>query len=233
MSHLHAQIKYTARAIKYKYSKKGFSESGEDFIARYLMGTKKGMYIDIGAGNPVVGSNSYLFYKSGWRGVAVDPNSKLTLSWKLVRPKDKFLPIAIGSQTGTVEFYEYRNDLRSTISPQVHSFYESQKAEFKTSTVRIESLTFLFEKFIKNEENVFLSVDVEGQELDTLNSLDFAKFKPTLIAVENWKLPWSEKNEVGNFLQTKDYRLVAYSGLTAFYMQSHSISDLLESRPDV
>ena len=233
MSKSQSQIRHTLRAIKYKYSRLGFSESGEDLIARYLMGTKKGFFVDIGAGNPVVGSNSYLFYKSGWHGVAVDPNSKLSLAWKIARPKDAFLSIAIGSQSGNAIFYEYQNDLRSTISQKVHNYYETQNLVSKSSEVRIETLTYLFERFVKDEQHVFLSIDVEGQELDTLVSLDFTRFQPRLIAIENWKLPWLGENEIAKFLHANNYRLAAYSGLTAFYMKSLDLKNLLDSRPSI
>ena len=51
-----------------------FSADGEDIIIRkFLSGVKKGFYVDLGAHNHKLGSNTYYFYLLGWSGVCVDP----------------------------------------------------------------------------------------------------------------------------------------------------------------
>ena len=235
MSNWAAQIRSTLRAFKFKYLGQGFSESGEDLIARYLIGKTKGKYVDIGAGNPVVGSNTFLFYKMGWDGVAVDPNMKIRMAWKMVRPRDVFLPVAVGSSSGQALFYEYENDLRSTTSQQVHKYYEENSLEYNSTLVEQRTLTDIFETYVKDESRVFLSIDVEGQELEVLQSLDFKKFTPSVIAIENWNLPWdrTNKNDPGSFLEKQNYKLTAYSGLTAFYVDSKEVEKLLAGRPKI
>ena len=69
-------------------------------IAAKFLPEKDGFYIDIGAGSPIEASNSYLFYKRGWRGICVDPiaiNEKLH---KVFRPRDKFLRSLVGNSLG-------------------------------------------------------------------------------------------------------------------------------------
>jgi hypothetical protein len=132
-------------------------------------------------------------------------------------------------------FYEYENDLRSTTSQQVHKYYEDNSIKYDSSLVEQRTLTDIFETYVKREKKVFLSIDVEGQELEVLKSLDFKKFAPSVIAIENWNLPWdySHKNGPGAFLEKQNYKLAAYSGLTAFYVESKALNKLLDGRPKI
>ena len=50
-----------------------FSQCAEDMIARSLIDTSAGRYVDIGSGHPVRGSNTYSLYRQGWSGLLVDP----------------------------------------------------------------------------------------------------------------------------------------------------------------
>ena len=50
-------------------SKVSYSDFKEDLILEGIFGSLTGSYVDVGAGHPVIGSNSYLFYKKGWSGI--------------------------------------------------------------------------------------------------------------------------------------------------------------------
>ena len=54
-------------------TQKTYSQHGGDILLFDLFSGMTGMYVDIGAGEPAKGSNTYSFYRSGWRGVCVDP----------------------------------------------------------------------------------------------------------------------------------------------------------------
>jgi FkbM family methyltransferase len=208
-----------------------YSESGEDLIASYLLSTSAGFFVDIGAGHPVVGSNTYKFYRSGWSGIGIDANKELKTSWRFLRPRDKFIPVAIGNKKGEIDFYEYENDLRSTSSSTVQEYYEHQKRKFTKTRVPQETLNSIFDEHVKGLQPIFLSIDVEGSEYDVLNSLDFSKHRPNLIAIESWELPWNSASSVVSLMKKHKYELVAYSGLTAFYMPSRDVEKLLSTRP--
>jgi hypothetical protein len=117
----------------------------------------------------------------------------------------------------------------------VHNYYEDGSIKYDSSLVEQRTLTDIFETYVKDESRVFLSIDVEGQELDVLQSLDFKQFTPSVIAIENWNLPWdyAHKNDSGAFLEKQNYKLTAYSGLTAFYVESKVLENLLGGRPKI
>tara|TARA_B100001094_G_scaffold123926_1_gene119746 strand:+ start:493 stop:780 length:288 start_codon:yes stop_codon:yes gene_type:complete len=54
-------------------TRKSYGFEFEDItINKYLKNIKKGFYVDIGAFNPIRGSNTYLLFKKGWSGINVD-----------------------------------------------------------------------------------------------------------------------------------------------------------------
>jgi len=226
-------LRYLARGLKYRFFGRGFSESGEDLIASYLLGHSQGKFVDVGSGHPIVGSNTYYFSKKGWSGVAIDANPRFELSWKLLRPRDTFLSVSIGEGSDLVEFYEYENDLRSTSSKEVKDLYDSKNLGFSKRIVEQKTLTDVFRKFNLIDENIFLTIDVEGSELQVLKSLNFEQYTPALIAVESWTIPWTGATKVHQFLTEKNYGLIAYSGLTSFYLRSSEYQNFQKSRPKI
>jgi hypothetical protein len=55
------------------YSKKSYSQEGEDMILNRIFEFRNsGFYIDVGAHHPMRFSNTYFFYRKGWRGINID-----------------------------------------------------------------------------------------------------------------------------------------------------------------
>ena len=57
-------------------------------LYRIFEGRKTGFYVDIGCHHPFRFSNSYLFYKLGWRGICVDPLPGTKALFNKWRPED-------------------------------------------------------------------------------------------------------------------------------------------------
>ena len=62
-----------------------------------------------------------------------------------------------------------------------------------------------------------LSIDVEGAELDVLESNDWTKHKPDLICIEELQNPMTYSN-IRKYLQQYDYSLAAYNGVSSIYV---------------
>jgi len=73
--------------------KKSYSQHGEDVHILKLIDTlninkQRDIYIDVGANHPMDLSNTYLFYRKGYRGVAIEPNKELINLFKVFRKRD-------------------------------------------------------------------------------------------------------------------------------------------------
>ncbi len=62
--------KLVRRFIPAKKYHRSYSQEGEDMLLRRIFHSKtRGCFIDIGACHPILHSNTYSFYKRGWRGI--------------------------------------------------------------------------------------------------------------------------------------------------------------------
>ncbi len=84
-----------------------YSRWGEDlFLIDYFRDVSVGCYIDVGAFHPFRGSNTYFLYKKGWNGINIDLNKTSIDLFKIARPKDINLNLAISDVDGKVEVYQ-------------------------------------------------------------------------------------------------------------------------------
>ena len=204
-----------------------FGQTAEDVILGIYLPEKVGSYIDIGAGRPVSGSNTYGFYKRGWRGVCVDPISENCRLFRLFRPSDKILNCLVGPDSKSIDFWEFEPYEYSTADQMVADrviqvdgvrlLEKSSKAILPLS--QIASPTSPIEASL-------LSVDVEGFDLEVLKSNDWEKYRPRVICVEEWgsTLDDSFKSEVGAFLISKNYQRKAWTGLSSIFVEQSYLS---------
>lgn len=70
-----------------------YSSSGQDMILAHLLGPGylEGFYVDVGAWQPRIGSNTFGLYRRGWRGITIEPRRGSTESFRRVRPRDTHL----------------------------------------------------------------------------------------------------------------------------------------------
>lgn len=195
-----------------------FGETGEDAVLRAAFGPNEvGSYVDVGAGHPLVGNNSYWAYRRGWAGIAVDPGANLPKLWARARPRDRFLPQAAGPFRGQTSFYEMRNSLLSTTSLSVSEMHAAEGRAVKVRPVEQVPLGDILPSHLDASDPFFLSVDVEGGEEGVLSGVDFSAQRPRIIAAESWTAPWMSGVSLSRFLRDVDYELFAYTGLTGFW----------------
>jgi len=105
---------------------KSYSQHGEDiYVWTFLsgLGLLSGVYVDVGANHPTSISNTYLFYRKGYRGIIIEPNVELARLHPFFRKNEKTLQIGIGDKRGIFEF-------NITKTPVLSSFRQVDKALF-------------------------------------------------------------------------------------------------------
>lgn len=178
-------IKYWTSQVHHSFkSNHSFSSGNEDLFLVNYFHSRKGKYVDIGAGHPKHGSNTYLLYKMGWSGVTVDPIKGMYLLHKLIRPSDKQILGVVSNQREKVTFYEYNPTEYSTVSPDHNS--KMLKDGFRprrTYLVDAMQLCKVFE-LLPNKPVELLCIDVEGHDLQILSQLNQLKHFPEVICAE-------------------------------------------------
>lgn len=214
------------RCLKHSRGKRFFSETGEDSVLLDIFKNGSGRYLDIGAANPVVGSNTYALYRRGWAGIGVDLLSEFSPLWKVMRPRDTFLAGAVTSENGEIEFAKFSNKLLSTIDKDVIEFHRKRGVKFETSLIKTLGIKSLLPPILTSRENFVLNVDVEGAEYLVLQLIDFENQRPMVICIESWTVPWEKETPIHKLLISHGYVLYAYTGLSSFYVAGERIKDL-------
>jgi FkbM family methyltransferase len=206
-------------------ARKSYSQCAEDLIAENYFkgkGIKKGFYVDVGSHHPRRGSNTYRFYKKGWRGILVDLEDVKVNAAKLARPGDTVVKAAVSDKIEPVQIFSQGNfSTNTTISQLV-----AQKGEGFNPIGEIETttLTNILQEHGCNSRFEFLNIDIEGNDLKALRGLNFSKFRPQLICVECWEseLGMDEliKNEIYKYLSSNGYSLIGLSAPSAFFALS-------------
>jgi FkbM family methyltransferase len=210
-----------------KWTRHSYAQEGEDIlIDRILNNQKQGFFIDVGAHHPQRFSNTYYFYNKGWRGINVDAMPGSMKLFQEHRPEDINIEAAISRNPSPLIYYRFNE-------PALNTFIK-EEAEKKDglATYRIEekitiqttTLSAIIDQYLpKGKEVDFLTIDVEGLDLEVLQSNDWSRVKPRLIIVEDLS---KELNLIlGNsatrqFLEQQGYRLFSKLYNTCMYLRN-------------
>lgn len=194
--------RFLVRLLGFK-GKKSYSFLHEDNVIDWLTGYKdNGIYIDIGAFHPTNLSNTKLFYDRGWHGINIEPNIEGYEFFLKERPRDVNLNRAVG-----VGEANYWND-GGMGSGETCDEARARKFGMKNkTTVKLKPLKEIFEENgLKMVD--FMSIDVEGFEMEVLKSNDWNIYKARVICLEGW----------GNsYLNEFGYKKIFLDGWNTYY----------------
>ena len=172
------------------WNEKFFSQSGQDKILKdhFFKDKKRGFFVEIGAFDGIEGSNCFYFEKvQAWDGIAVEA-SKIQFNKLKKNRKCKLFNEAINSKEKDVEFIEVQEGLTqmSGIDDENYISKEFINKDPNSKIGKFKTKTVTFEKIVPINTIIdYLSLDIEGGEMDLLESIDFSKYKIKVISVEN------------------------------------------------
>lgn len=189
-----------------------FAQQGEDLIIKELFAELEiagATYLDIGAHDPVRGSNTFLFYALGSKGVLVEPNPVYAAKLKAVRPRDIVIDkgVGIGTET-TAKYYEFEGDgqLNTFSTDQVKKLEAVGMKPVKVVDMPLVDINEILASNFAKEPPSLLSVDTEGLDLAILKKVDFTKYRPPVIIAETAEVASNKVlTDIGAFLATKHY----------------------------
>jgi FkbM family methyltransferase len=194
------------------FARQSYSEQGEDIVlfhaARDILKVTHPTYVDVGAAEPIRGSNTYLLYWTGARGVLVEPNPTLVEKLKKYRPGDTVVAAGIGvDETTEADYYVIRgNAMLNTFSKdQVGDLEKAGNAVDRVVKMPLITLNRVIEEHLGKAPDI-LSTDIEGWDLPILRTLDFDRFRPGAICSETASMtPQGESSEITKLLVSKGY----------------------------
>jgi FkbM family methyltransferase len=207
-----------------------YSQCGEDLIVSYIfqqLNKSNFTYLDIGAHHPKILSNTYSFYKSGIRGVCVEPDPYLYKIFKEERPEDICLNIGVGvSNKKEADFYIMSEKGINTFSKDEAEKIESQGKYFIEKIIKIPLINIneVIEKYFDNGPD-FISLDVEGLDFEILKTFNFEKYKPDVFCIETIeydnKGKGKKRTKIIEYMKQKGYSVYADTYINTIFVKSN------------
>lgn len=190
----------------------GYSQNNEEeVIINHFLGKTNGVFLDLGANDGVTLSNTRALFERGWKGALVDASPKA-----FERLKDLYRGVngisvyhlALTSYDGMIMLKDSGKLIGENDIALVSTVHDHEVDRFK-SAVRyndVEVPCFTWDTFIKAcpyKLFDFVSVDIEGCELDILPYMDLSI--TSLVCIE-WNCKEEVKKEYDRIL--KDFRII-------------------------
>lgn len=198
-----------------------FAQNAEDVVLwRALRGVLEGVYVDVGAADPVVDSVTKAFSDRGWRGVNVEPVPVLAEALRVARPRDTTFAVAAGAAASEQDLYVVDGTGLSTLLPEEAALRQAEGFTVERIEVPVRPLNeLLAEAGLEGQPIHFCKVDVEGDEPEVLAGFDLAHWQPWVLVVEAVRPQSGEPAASGweGIVLGAGYHLCLFDGLNRFY----------------
>jgi FkbM family methyltransferase len=150
-------------------------------ILPYLLQYKNGFYVEAGANDGITQSNTMLLEKEyGWKGLLIEPSFKAYEMCKKNRSKDNIIINCALVSTDNIKSIE--GDFDGVLMSSINGERTSRQH------LKIEVPAYTLSHIVK-ENNIqeidFMSLDVEGYELEVIKGINLAaKWSPKVFLIE-------------------------------------------------
>jgi FkbM family methyltransferase len=182
------------------YSHEDSNKVPLDFKLDAILNKTNGFYIELGANNGLVQSNTafFEFYK-GWTGILVEPSLNAYNECVNNRPNSLCYNYACVSDEYTGD--EIQGDFNGNLMSSVNGARLSSTSVLSVKTTTLEK--------ILDSNNVtsidLLSLDTEGYELNILKGLNLTKYRPVYMLIEIYT---HDFNTIIEYLEQNNYKLL-------------------------
>lgn len=203
-----------------RYARVSFSQFGEDlYLLEQFPGKNDGVYVEVGAFHPIQYSNTYLFYRRGWRGLAVEPQPHLAELYTRRRPLDEVVRCAITESDGETDLLLCDGKSGIDDGRYMHVEKQARLPRIRVQTHRLASV-FAASPLLARMPIDFLSVDCEGHDEVILASNDWGRWRPTVVLCEAYSQ--GMEKSLGTAMAARGYRQIGKCGPTLIYRDSNS-----------
>lgn len=150
--------------------------------AEFFAATPRGYFVEVGANAPVEGSQSWQFEQAGWNGVLVEPQPDLAAKL-MAKRRAKVVAAACSSPKNAGRLMTlYVLGPHSSLNPELAVTGVEAETAIK---VPVRTLDDILEEAGAPRPLDFVSIDVEGHEVDVLAGFDIGRWRPRLILMED------------------------------------------------
>jgi FkbM family methyltransferase len=181
----------------------------------YFKGKKDGFFIDIGAYDGFTISNTYSLEKIGWEGICIEPVPNIFE--RLIKNRKCECINAALSDNDIVDskFIQTKGGRSGFTRNMSNEMQTAAEKEGIIAEINVKSVTF---DTIMDNHHIkyidFMSVDVEGSEIEILKTINFDKYKFGLITIENNY----GKDQLKSFMRLRGYKILLNVGVDILFI---------------
>jgi FkbM family methyltransferase len=183
----------------------------EKLLVREFFGDSKGFFSEVGANDPRQGSQSWHLEQAGWTGILIEPQPDLADLLRAVRSAKVFAVACSSPQNAGQK-------LTLHVAGPMSSLDRARMAPGalpeKSIEVPVRTLDDILAEAGAPAPLDFLSIDVEGHELEVLSGFDFARWRPRLFLIEDHVSDLTKHH----YLRGVGYRLVRRTDNNGWYV---------------
>jgi FkbM family methyltransferase len=190
-----------------------FAQSGEDLVlaGHFFRNRKTGFYVDVGAHDPIRYSNTQFFYRSGWRGINVEPIPASFRKFEKYRKRDINLNLAVSLAVGEEDFTI--DGIFSRLKGNAHEWRNNESSATHIR-VRTKPLSLILDEHLPADTPIdFLSIDCEGHDRIVLESNDWKRYRPTVVLTEDLE----GNDDLDRFMLDRDYSFLLQMAYTKVF----------------
>src|SRR5262245_34776559 len=156
------------------------SEIGQDkwVLERVFPGVTDGYFVDIGSGHGTIGSNSRALEKRGWSGVCIDP-----FPVHMEGRTCKMFEVVVFSKPGLLMTFHTAGGLGGVADTL--GTWTATAARAPTVSVRTVTLDDVLARADAPQFIHFVSLDIEGAELEALRAFPFDRYRVGAWTIEH------------------------------------------------
>jgi len=190
-------------------------EAETELKEAFFAGENAGYFVEVGANDPQLHSETWHLEQRGWTGVLIEPQPHLAEKIRQSRTA-KVYAVACSSRVNS----------GSCMSLNIAGAHSSLEDDFfvfgmkRQGTLKVPVKT-LDEVLIDAKAPVpidFLSVDVEGHQIEVLDGFDIARWQPRLLLIEDHAM----NTRLHRLLVARGYKWIRRTGLNSWYVPANA-----------
>jgi len=142
-----------------------------------------GFFLDIGANDPRLGSQSYALEQAGWSGICVEPQPRYAERLRKERKATVVQRACGGTDTIGKRLTLYALDINAALFP-ARVLYSNTSDIKETVEVELDTVDNILAEHSVTVLD-FVSIDVEGYEMEVLSGFHLQKWQPKLVFIED------------------------------------------------
>ncbi len=190
------------------------SELKETFFGH----SRAGYFVEVGANDPTAWSQTWHLEGLGWTGVLVEPQPDLAETLRRERKARVFAVACSRPENAGKMLTLHLAGIYSSLDPNLAISTVTPESAVE---VPIRTLDEVLMEASAPQPLDFVSIDVEGLEIDVLEGFDLARWRPRLLFVEDLAM----SPRLHRYLAGRGYKWIRRTGLNAWYVPAEAPDD--------